>query len=82
MHCGAEQSAQDWTVVGWRFLVADFTPSLSPGALGKNGEKCYKAEFLHIGQEYHPNQHIKSPRKSNWSFLQKSLKNVSEIGHK
>jgi len=54
----------------------------SPGALGKKWGKCYKAEFLHIGQEYHPNQHIKSPKKSNWSFLQKSLMNVSEIGHK
>ena len=50
--------------------------------LSKKGKKCYKAEFLNIVQEYHPDQHIKSPRKSNWSFLQKSVTNVLEIGHK
>jgi len=42
----------------------------------KNGKKCYKAHFLKIVPEYYPDQHIKSPRKSNWSFLQKPLTNV------
>ena len=41
--------------------------------LAKIGNKCYKADFFRLVEGYNPEEHIKSPIKSTWSFLGKNM---------